>query len=128
MDPEIQKLLIDRCDQILILNGVDDGTPYRVSYIRQILLRDGIPYNILERTRHVKYGYFLFHTESKTLADVLRVAFVHGKMAARCASIERLERLYADTSTRFCVNTDTGLIDVYNEEYGVVLFDRNTNQ
>ena len=99
-------------------NSIIPETPYPVEMIRDMLLREGIPYYVFENAYHVSYSTLYMKCESKLLIDVLHMVYLRGHMDERAGGsyTERYQ-----FGQKFHVNKTTGMIDIL-EPANVVTF------
>ena len=126
MEKEVRDALIKKCKNLLD-NQVE--TPLRMSEVHDLLLRNGIPFNILERAYHVQTGRYLFFDRSELLTTVLHQFLTVGKWTKDGRSdraVAMAKHLEEKVDLRcYRVNKDTGYIDIYDYDTGVVLFKRS---
>jgi hypothetical protein len=70
MDKEVQDRLIEKCKTI-VENEYNIEVPIRMTDIRDSMIIQGIPFNILYKAYHVQEGNYMFHDHSEQLAEVL---------------------------------------------------------
>lgn len=99
-------------------NSIIPGTPYPVETIRDMLLREGIPYYVFEHAYHVSYSTMDMKCESKLLSAVLHSVYVRGRMDEHAG---RSHAARYEFGRKFYVNKTTGMIDVL-EPTNVVTF------
>ena len=99
-------------------NSIIPGTPYPVETIRDMLLREGIPYYVFEHAYHVSYSTMDMKCESKLLSAVLHAVYVRGRMDEHAGQSEALRYTFG---RRYHVNKTTGMIDIF-EPANVVTF------
>ena len=124
VDKEVRDALIQKCKTLL--NGKEE-TPLRMSEVHDLLLRNGIPFNILDRAYHVQTGQYMFYDRSVLLTQLLTMIVMSAKRAD--TRPEFRDPIFKHIQERidmrcFRVNKETGHIDVYEYDSGVVLFER----
>lgn len=125
MDKEVRDALIRKCRALL-----DDKkeTHMRISDVHDLLLRNGVPFNILYRAYHVQEGRYLFYDHSEPLTQLLNKFLVIAKWSeSRPIEMVEARRRYLEEQVNrrcFRVSKVTGNIDVYDYDNGVVLFER----
>ena len=88
--------------------------------IRDMLLREGIPYYVFENAYHVSYSTQAVKCESKILTDILQAVYLRGRMDERRGiSSSYMERY--QFARKYHVNKTTGMIDIF-EPANVVTF------
>lgn len=126
MNPEVQEALIRKCKQVVEdIYPIDD--PIKMADIHDLLLKKGIPFNILYKAYHVQEGRYLFYDKSILLSQLLLMVTMITERAERHpdAKDSVLDNIRKRIDLRcFRVNKDTGYIDVYDYDTGVVLFER----
>ncbi len=128
MDKEVQDRLIEKCKTI-VENEYNIEVPIRMTDIRDSMIIQGIPFNILYKAYHVQEGNYMFHDHSEQLAEVLYKFFAGVKLAYHRNSQQMIEHM-EEKINRSCyrVNKETGCIDVFEYAYGVVLFERRRSE
>lgn len=127
MDIELEKKLIKKCIFWVEATYINPCRPIRMTEIRDLLLTKGIPFNILYKAYHVKADQFLFYDRSELLTQTLTSLCTVMKWRG---SEDRLETTYQHMMERisngcYRVNKDAGHIDIYDKDYGVVLYPRD---
>lgn len=127
MDKEVQDRLIEKCKTI-VESEYRLEVPIRMSDIRNSMIIQGIPFNILYKAYHVQEGSYMFYDHSELLTPVLYTFLTGVKLAYHRNSQQMIEHM-EEKINRGCyrVNKETGHIDVYDYDYGVVLFERRNN-
>ena len=127
MDKEVQGALIQKCKRIVESTYVMDEQPIKMADIHDLLLKEGIPFNILYKVYHVQEGRYLFYDKSVLLIQLLSsilIATDHASRGSDAAAAVRKhfqEKVYHRC---YRVNKHTGAIDIYDYDTGVVLFER----
>ena len=124
MDKEVQDRLIEKCKTI-VESEYRLEVPIRMAYIRDSMIIQGIPFNILYKAYHVQEGSYMFYDHSELLTQVLNTFLTGVKLAYHRNSQQRIEHM-KEKINKGCyrVNKMNGCIDVYDYDYGVVLFER----
>lgn len=124
MDKEVQGRFIEKCKKI-VENEYHLEVPIRMTDIHDSMMKQGIPFNILYKAYHVQEGNYMFYDHSELLTQVLYTFLTGVKLAYHHNSQQMIEHLEEKINKRcYQVNKETGHIDVYEYDYGVVLFER----
>lgn len=128
MDKEVQDRLIEKCKTI-VESEYRLEVPIRMADIHDSMIIQGVPFNILYKAYHVREGRYMFYDHSEVLIQVLYTFLTGVKLAYHRDSQQMIEHL-EDKIRRRCyrVNKETGCIDVYEYDHGVVLFKRRANE
>ena len=131
MDKEVQDALIRKCKQV-VEDTYPIEDPIKMADIHGLLLKKGIPFNILYKAYHVQEGRYLFYDRSVLLSQLLLMITMSTERAERHPNAKDpiLDHIRNRIDLRcFRVNKDTGNIDVYDYDTGVMLFERrNPNE
>ena len=126
MNKEVQDALIRKCKQI-VEDTYSIEEPIKTADIHDLLLKKGIPFNILYKAYHVQEGRYLFYDKSVLLTQLLSsilIATDHASRGSDAAAAVRKHFQERVDHRCFRVNKHTGAIDVYDYDTGVVLFER----
>lgn len=126
LDKEVQDRLIKKCKTIVKIEYRNNlEVPIRMADIHDTMIRQGIPFNILYKAYHVQEGNYMFYDHSELLTQVLYTFLTGIKLACHRNSQQMIEHMEEKINRRcYRVNKETGHIDVYEYDYGVVLFER----
>ena len=126
MDKEVRDRLIEKCKTI-VESEYRLEVPIRMADIRDSMITQGIPFNILYKAYHVQEGSYMFYDHSELLTQVLYAFLTDVKLAYHRNSQQMIEHMEEKINKRcYRVNKLTGCIDVYDYDYGVVLFKRKS--
>lgn len=124
MDKEVQDRLIEKCKRI-VESEYRLEVPIRMADIHDSMIIQGIPFNILYKAYHVQEGNYMFYDHSELLTQVLYTFLTGVKLAYHRNSQQMIEHMEEKINRRcYRVNKETGCIDVYEYDYGVMLFER----
>lgn len=129
MDKEVRKKLIKKCREVVESNYALE-VAIRTTDIRDRLLMNSIPFNILYEAYHVRTGQYLFYDRSMLLTQVLHQMVTVGRYSGDVSRAKAMQDhiLKKIGSGCYRVNQTTGYIDIYDYDHGIVLFERSATK